>query len=159
MTRAWTSIPDASIDTDSPLDEALFEDLRDNDEILRQAIIDWGISETASVGTTYVTVASRSLFVPNLADITGDTRTLVVEAQFKASAGTASFKVTDNAAAVDSTEVTTGSTSYTSGEVTLNIDASLKGTIRTIDFKVKNSGASDTTSLQAIDRLTSRLNY
>lgn len=154
---AYTDIPDTDVDIDSPLDEDLFEDLRDNDEAIRQNLFGVEIAEQSTASATYVTLTSFDVYLPSLPDYTGIQRSLVFEAEVRTTAGTATYKVTDNAAAVDSTEATTTSAAYESKEVTLNFAAGLAGTIRTIDVKGKTTAG--TCYLKVAARCTSRINY
>lgn len=154
---AYTNIPDGDVDVDSPLDTDLFTALRDNDESLRIQVVPVNISEQNTTSATYVTLVSFRLYLPDLADYTGIQRLLVFEAEVKTSSGTATFKVTDNAAAVDSTETTTTSSTYESKTVTLNFAAGLVDTVRTIDVKAKTTAG--TFNLRSVDSITSRLEY
>lgn len=154
---AYTDIPDTDVDVDSPLDEDLLEDLRDNDNFLRETVFGAEIAEASTASATYVTLASFDVYLQDLPDYTGIQRSLTVRLEVKTTSGTATYKVTDNDAAVDSTEDTTTSAGYEAIEVTLNFAAGLAGTTRTIDIKGKTSAG--TASAKIEDACTNRINY
>lgn len=155
---AWVDIPATDTDIDSPEDEDLFESLAGNDVALRVAPVGWGVAEVTASSTGYVTLATVYVRIPDVAS-SAIQRKLVFRFECKvASGGTGTFKVTDNAAAVDSTEATTTSTSYEDKEVTLNFAEGLAGTTRQIDIKGKYTTTSPA-NLQIVDSFTSELQF
>lgn len=155
---AWVDIPTTDVDVDSPLDEDIFQKLADNDEAIRVAPVGFELPETQATSATYVTLATRYVRIPNVLS-TAIQRKLVFRCQLKATAGgTMTLKITDNAAAVDSTEASSTSTSYEDKDVTLNFAESLKGTTRQIDIKGKYTTNSPG-FIEIVDSVTSELSF
>ena len=136
---AYTDVPDSDIDVDSPLDTDLFTALRDNDNETRQILFGYNRAEVTTTTSGYTTLATFSLYLEDLPDYTGIQRKLVMPIELKQSGGgTVTFRLQDNAAAVESNEVTETSATYVwSADLTLNFAAGLEGTTRTINLQAK----------------------
>ncbi len=155
---AWVDIPSTDSDIDSPEDEDIFQSLANNDVALRIAPVGFALAETQATSTGYVTLATVYVELPDVAS-SAIQRKLVFRCELKATAGgTMTLKITDNAAAVDSTEASSTSTSYEDKEVTLNFAEGLKGTKRQIDIKGKYTTNSPG-FVQIVNAITSELHF
>ena len=152
---AFIDEADTDLDIDSPLTTGLFTNKRQNDRALRRALVGFHIAETTFTSTSYVTLATLYLWIPDLADFSGIQRRLLFEFEAKVTSGTATYKI---AAAVDSDEPTQTSTSYGSKTCTLNIASAFKGTVHTLAIQAKQTGGG-TGYIKLVDRLTSLLEY
>lgn len=162
---AYTVVTDSMIDINSPLDENLFQYLRDGIEASR--ICNLWMDEAEA--TTNVTAAggavlfSMELFIPDVADYTGIQRKICGDIQCKltGSAGTplATFWLRDNATATDGGTVTTNSTSYVDLNPTLDLLAAWKGTKRTIDVVGKINDAANSAEAKSEDNNAWYLEY
>lgn len=161
MTTTWTDIASTDVDTDSPLDTDLFTALRDNANAVRQSVFAVSIAETSTASTSYVTLHSFRLAIPNLADYTTIQRLVTGDLQMKIAnaAAIASVHLRDNATSTTGSDVTTSSTTYIYAAPTLDIDASWKGTTRTIDVRVKTNGSSYAASIKYDQGVGWRLDY
>lgn len=153
---AFIDIPDTDIDVDSPLTTTIFQNFRQCDRAVRVIAFGFDVAEVTFTSATYVTVATVYFYLPDLADFDTIQRRILANFEVKTSAGgTLTLKTT--ADGVDSDEVTTTSTSYTSKTCTQNLASGLKGTIVQLDIKGKISAG--TGYLRSIDRLTTLLEY
>lgn len=150
MATTWTDIPSTDVDTDSPLDADLFTELRDNANAVRQSLFGVSIAETSTASTSYVTLHSFRLVIPDLADYTTIQRQVTGDIQAKVAnaAATGSYHLRDNSSGNTGSDVTTSSITYAYLQPSLNIDAAWKGTTRTIDVRVKTNNASYAASLK-----------
>ncbi len=78
---AFTEIATTDRDVDSPLKEALFTDLHDRDDGLREAAFFLGFSEQTTASTSPVVMFTKDIFIPRWAI------GLTVAAQYKTSGG------------------------------------------------------------------------
>ena len=141
----WNNIPDADLDLDSPgKTQDVFEYLRDNAGAVRIAILGIYMGEETDNSASYVEHTDTiTLHIPDVADYTGIQRKVSVTVEVKVSAGTGTFQLKDDATSTTGGEVTSTSTGYEDKTLTLDLDASWKGTDRTIIVQYKVSGGND----------------
>ena len=161
MTTTWTDIVSTDVDTDSPLDEDLFQALRDNANAVRQTIFGISVSETSTTSTSFVTLHSFRINVPGLDDYTTIQRQINGEAQAKIAkaAATGTLRLEDDSTGTTGSETTFNATTYGYESLTLDVAAAWKGTTRTINIQAKTDNASYATSIKYDQGVGWRLDY
>ena len=154
---AWTDIPATDTDVDSPLDEDLFDALRDNQLECRTAHYQVDISEGTASDSSFTTIKTVTIYVPDLADYTGIQRKVIGEFEAKITAGTATYRLLGDGNT--GTEVTSTATSFESVECEVDIDAGSAGSVVTVQLQGKSDITPDVRTHKAEDRITWRTVY
>lgn len=167
---AWTDIPNSDLDVNSPgKANAVFKAIRDNGHETRQLIVpsifpepNDADGEVSTSLTSYTTVYSFALDIPDLADFTGIQRRLVWDCEVKVVAPTpGAIRLQDVAAGVNSNEITNivnTSWAVLASKLTLNFAAGLLGTTRTIAVQLRATSGG-TAHARNLNRDTARLYY
>lgn len=137
-----TSWPNTYARSDYAADKAgktsKFAQLVQRDFVLARRPLQVSFAEASTTSTSYVTLASFELFVPDYA--VGKSLALYIEGRQPTSGTDGAWRLQDNASATDGTEIAVpdGSASYANlGPSLLVIDAAWVGTQRTINVRGK----------------------
>lgn len=152
---AWTDIPDTDIDTNSPLDTDLFTELRDNIRECARSVVNYEYAEQSTTSATFVTLVSREIFIP---DVDGPIGQANLIAEVRVSTDTGSFRLRDNASTNVGATVTTTSATYEDKTLSITIDASWQGTLRTIEVQ-GHRGTGGTAFTQVVNRIAFEIEY
>jgi hypothetical protein len=160
---SWNNIADSDIDLDSPGKTTdVFQYLRDNAAAARITIFGVYLPEDSTALITWDEHAYTFLvWLPDVGDYPTIQRRVYIPVQVKVSgSGTAHIRLEDDATATTGGEQTSTSPTYETKTLQLDLDASWKGTLRTInlDFKV-SGGSSPTCYVQSEERIDARLEY
>ena len=156
---AYVEIPDADCDLDSyGREDTLFERLRDNIRAIRVLICSWLYAENTTTSTSYVTLESVDIAIPDVDGWTSQQRAFTHRFECKVSGGTGTFQLRDSASSDVGSEVTTTATGYESKEASIDVDAGWIGTTRTFELRAKVT-ATDTVYAQSVDNVASQLEF
>lgn len=158
---AWTDIPAADVDVDSPIDEDLVAALRDNLIECRVCVLGIEVYEDTTNNTSWTTSATVYVWLPDLADQDGLQRSLTLTVELKVTGGgTGYFRLRDDGAAVNGDAPSTTSTSYEDEVSTVDFATGLKGSVRTILVQFYHSaGGGQTVEIKNENRATGVLVY
>lgn len=159
---AWVDIPDADIDVGSFLREDLVTfRLRDNLRELRRSVLAWVFPEATTTSSTYVALAGTDLkiFIPDYADYSGLQRRLTVWIDYKVSGNSADYKIVETVSGNSGTALTgLTSTTYVAINLTIDVQSSWKGTMRTFQIQAKKTSGG-TLYAQAVAQVAAVLEY
>jgi len=158
----WNAIPDSDIDLDSPgKTQDVFQYIRDNISAARIIIFGVDLAEDTTSSTSWDThIGSAYIHVPDVADYSGIQRVVYVPIEVKISGGaTGSYRLKDLATStVGGTETTTSAT-YEVVTLELDIDASWKGTDRTLKLEFQSSDGGEVAFAKCEYRIDARMEY
>lgn len=158
MATTWTDIPATDVDIDSPVDEDLMLSLKQNDEANRLSLFGVYFVETTFTNTSYNTLSSHDVYIPNLTDYTGIQRTVYFEFEGQAGASeTALFRVTG--VGTTSNVVTVTSTTYVSVECTISVGSTWAGSRQTFTIQKQTNPGSNNSSARSENSVTCRVEY
>lgn len=138
MATAWPSLVAGDMAADKAVRTGRVADLATRDLVLAAHPFAFYFVEVSTASASFATVASNVLYVPDWAELL----TLSIRGSWdiRTTAGTATYRITDNASGNASNEVTTTSATYVrSGDIALAVPAGWGGTQRTINVQAKTT--------------------
>ena len=138
MATAWPSTVRADWNADKGVRTGRVAQLTTRDLVLAQQPFTFYMSELSTASAAYVSLRSINLYVPTWAELLA----LTLRADFfvKTTAGTATYRIQDNATTTNSSEDTTTNAAYERlGVLSLVIGSGWGGTYRTINIQAKTS--------------------
>lgn len=137
MATAWPSTVRADWDPDKGVRTGRVAQLPTRDLVLAQHALWVPFTEVTTTNAAFTTLFSLSFYVPLWADELN--LSLIADFEIKTTAGTATYRIQDNATTTNSDEKTTTGAAYArSGAITLVLGA-WGGTYRTINVQGKTT--------------------
>lgn len=149
---AYTAVPDTDVDIDSPVDEDLMEELRDNIDASRVAVFGVSFTERNTQGTSFSSLVTFDVTIPDLPDPQNG-RSLTVALLGKVDDGptrTGTYRISDGT--TDGTEDTTTSATNEEMTSTITVPASWAGTTKTIQIQGKIDSSPGTEAFRVISQ-------
>lgn len=138
MATAWPSTVRADWNADKGVRTGRVAQLTTRDLVLAQQPFMFYMSELTTTNAAFTSLRSINLYVPTWAELLA--LTLRADWFVKTTAGTATYRIQDNASGNNSSEDTTTNAAYERlGVVSLAIAAGWGGTYRTINIQAKTS--------------------